>query len=107
MSDASDSNGKVADKKRQWSRGVHSTPLKRVRQFSDTMEVHGDTMWCKFCSCEVNHLEKSTAVRHLKSAGHLKMVTRSPKLVIHPGLSAPIQSAPSVVAEPAVEGIVD
>ena len=83
------------DKKRKWERGSTSSASKRAKQFPNDMEVVGDAMWCKFCSCPVKFIEKSTATKHVQSAEHLKNKKKHHTLVTLPGLNpSPVQSAP-------------
>ncbi len=61
------------------------------REFAGDMEVCGDAMQCKFCSCPVKFAEKSTAKKHVESNDHKDNKLnklKNAKLVVQSSLSA-------------------
>ena len=69
------------------------------------MEVCGEAMWCGVCHVPVNHLDRSSAKCHVKSAGHKKAMVTRPSYVQKPGSSAPICNPPMQPQEKVVPGI--
>ena len=110
---SSESNGSVRlvedaarpspDKKRKWRRGKETTPSKRAKQFPEDMTVRGESMWCVYCDCPIQHMEKSTASKHIAGAQHKKNKARHSTLVTRPGFSAPISTPPMAESLPTVD----
>lgn len=82
-------------KKRIWNRGKTITPAKRAKQYADVMEVIGEQMWCRACSCPIKHDEKCSADKHVQSTKHKENVKKKVHLVSAPGPSAALAASSS------------